>query len=223
MPKTRMLNPPSSAIAIALAALVLAACGDSNDENGTSAVSAPSDTAARPAEKPAADHGGGTRPTPVGGSGQTALQGDVPQARAGAQAVGDVYGDVGAAIADGIATDDVPVGDTLANADDAGSLTSICALMSKDAQHQTVVYAERSAGLSDVEWTCEKAMALLLRRAAARGDAGQVARATVVGVNAEGDRATATVRFGGKRGRVTTLPLVKEDGRWKLGTAPGGG
>jgi len=37
----------------------------------------------------------------------------------------------------------------------------------------------------------------------------------VIGVNAEGDRATGWMRFG--KGSVTSMPLVREAGEWKLG------
>ena len=44
--------------------------------------------------------------------------------------------------------------------------------------------------------------------------------AKIGAVNAEGDRATATVRFG-KGAPLTSIPLVKEDGEWKLGSSAG--
>ena len=40
-------------------------------------------------------------------------------------------------------------------------------------------------------------------------------------MNVDGDRATASVRFGGK-GPISTVALVKEDGEWKLAASPSG-
>ncbi len=125
-----------------------------------------------------------------------------------------------AAVASGVASDET---DTLGVAEQSESLASVCDLMSREARRRTVTYADRSAGLADVDWTCEKATALLLRRAGQSGDLDRSMRASVIGVNAVGDRATATVRFGGRNGRLSTIPLVKEDGQWKLGTPPGDG
>ena len=73
-----------------------------------------------------------------------------------------------------------------------------------------------------MNWTCEKATGLLLRRARQSGGLKRSLRARVVGVNVEGDRATASVRFGGK-GPISSVPLVKEDGEWKLAASPSGG
>lgn len=56
---------------------------------------------------------------------------------------------------------------------------------------------------------------MLVRRFKQAGGFERVRQAEVVGVNAEGDR--ATVRFG--RGPLTTIPLVREDGEWKLGSS----
>jgi hypothetical protein len=97
---------------------------------------------------------------------------------------------------------------------------SFCELMSEAAIAQTIRYAKVSSGI-DQEWNCEAAVELLVLRAKG-GGFEDVSKAEVIGVNAKGERATATVRFG--NGSVTSLPLVKEDGEWKLAASsvPGG-
>jgi len=210
----------AAALALTAIALGATACGDSDDEaasGDTTEIAQPSDTA---------QGGTGAKPRDTAPAGQAAgpdLLGDRPQARAGADTVDDVYGDMREAIQGGVAASDVGVRDTLKAAEGTAALAQVCDLMSKDAQRRTVEYVERSAGLADVDWTCEKATGLLLRRAGRGGRLERAMRVTVVGVNAKGDRATATVRFGDKKRGLSTLPLVKEDGKWKLGTAPGGG
>jgi hypothetical protein len=92
--------------------------------------------------------------------------------------------------------------------------------MSEEAQAQTIHYAKVSSGVQQ-EWDCESAVELLVLRSKRAGGTG-FAGAEVIGVNAEGGKATATVRFGD--GPATALPLVKEDGEWKLAASslPGG-
>lgn len=97
---------------------------------------------------------------------------------------------------------------------------AFCELMSEQARAQTVHYAKVSSGLAQ-EWNCEKAVNLLVIRSKRAGGLKGTQQAKVIGVNAEGDRATATVRFG--KGAATSIPLVKEDGEWKLGVGPAGG
>lgn len=97
---------------------------------------------------------------------------------------------------------------------------SFCDLMSAEAQEQTVEYAKRTSGVAR-QWDCESAVDLLALRAKRAGVAGSLAAAEVIGVNAVGDHATATIRFG--NGAATAVPLVKEDGEWKLATSPGAG
>lgn len=94
-----------------------------------------------------------------------------------------------------------------------------CDLMSEEARAQTIEYAKRSSGI-DQEWNCENSVELLVIRSKRTGGFAQTRKARIVGVNAEGDRATATVRFG--RGPLTSIPLVKEDGEWKLGPTASG-
>jgi len=181
------------------------------------------DTAAQThGESSAGDMGGGSRD--VGGSTPNgpALTGNVAEARQGVESVDEVYEGFDAAVEAGVASAKVPAHDTLDAAEGNESLTSVCDLMSEQAKRQTIVYARRSAGLADVDWTCEKATALLLRRAGQLGGLKRSLRAKVVGVNVKGDRATASIRFGGT-GPISTVPLVKEDGKWKLAASPSGG
>lgn len=91
-----------------------------------------------------------------------------------------------------------------------------CELMSEESREQTVEYARRSSGI-DQEWNCENSVELLVIRAKRTGGFRHTRKAKIVGVNAEGDRATATVRFG--KAPLTSIPLVKEDGEWKLGAS----
>jgi len=98
---------------------------------------------------------------------------------------------------------------------------TFCDLMSEAALAQTVRYAEVASGL-DREWDCESAVELLVARSKRAGQLDDLRRAEVLGVNVKGDKATATVRFGD--GAATSVPLVKEDGEWKLaGAGVGGG
>ena len=90
---------------------------------------------------------------------------------------------------------------------------SFCDLMSEKAIAQTIHFAEVSSGIAQ-KWDCESATELLLVRSDRSGSLETAQRAKVIGVNAEGERATASVRFGG--GAVTSISLVKEDREWKL-------
>lgn len=94
-----------------------------------------------------------------------------------------------------------------------------CDLMSEQAREQTIDYAKRSSGI-DQEWNCENSVELLVIRAKRTGGFKQTRKAKIVGVNAEGDSATATVRFG--KGPLSSIPLIKEDGEWKLGASSTG-
>jgi hypothetical protein len=206
---------------LALAPSGLVACGGEDDEPEGS-----SDTAAQVRDEPETDTGAGKDPQRGGGKASTggpapALTGDVEEARQGVAAVDDVYEGFGEAVDAGVAATDVPAGNTLEAAEGIESLTDVCDLMSEEAKRQTIVYAERSAGLADVDWTCEKATGLLLRRARQSGGLKRSLQAKIVGVNAGGDRATASVRFGGK-GPISSVPLVKENGEWKLAATPSG-
>lgn len=207
-----------------LAVAGFTACAGDDDEPQESDAGAPTQTQGEPrkADKGAdskSEDGGNARP-----SSGPVLTGNVEEAREGVEAVDDVYEGFDKAVDAGVAATNVPAGETLEVAEDVESLTNVCDLMSEAAKRQTIVYAERSAGLADVDWTCEKATGLLLRRARQAGGLKRSLRAEVVGVNVEGDRATASIRFGGK-GPVSSVPMVKEDGDWKLAASPskGGG
>ena len=97
---------------------------------------------------------------------------------------------------------------------------AFCDLMSEASRSQTIRYARQASGEAR-EWDCESAIELLVLRSKQTGAFRRVRRARVIGVNAEGDRATASVRFG--NGPVTTIPLVKEDSKWKLAASPAAG
>jgi hypothetical protein len=94
---------------------------------------------------------------------------------------------------------------------------AFCDLMSEQAQTQTVHYAKVSSGIQQ-KWDCESAVDLLVIRSKRTGGFKGVKSAKVIGANAQGDRATATVQFG--NGPATSIPLVKEDGEWKLAANP---
>lgn len=205
---------------LSLAVGGLAACGGDDDEpqdSGSAGVPTQSESQPNSDTK-------GDRPAEKASKPADApdLTGDAEEAREGAAAVDDVYQGFGAAVDARVAATDVPAGNTLESADGNESLTSVCDLMSEEAKRQTIVYAKRSAGLADVEWTCEKATGLLLRRAKQSGGLKRSLRAKVVGFNADGDRGTASIRFGDK-GPISTVPMVKEDGKWKLAASPSGG
>jgi hypothetical protein len=203
------------AIVLGAIAVALAGCGDDGQSSTSESSGVTTDPAAAAKAIEAAEDGDKQADGPE-------LMGDVEQARAGAKAVDEVYDDFAAAVDDGVASPDAQVRDTLDAAADDERLASICDLMSEQAKQQTIVYAKRSAGLGDVEWTCENATALLLRRARQAGGVKRSLQAEIVGVNVEGDRATASIRFGGK-GPITAIPMVKEDGSWKLAASPSGG
>lgn len=95
--------------------------------------------------------------------------------------------------------------------------TSFCDLMSEEAVAQTIHYAKVSSGIAQ-KWDCESAVELLVVRSKRTGGFKGTKKATVIGVNAEGDQATATIKFG--NGPATSVPLVKEDGEWKLAASP---
>ncbi len=196
-------------------AIGLAGCGDSDERERPTGGGADRAQREQPPPDGGAQAGGGPAPP--------ALTGDAAEARKGGAAVRDVYSGFGAAVAAGLVAPGVSTRGTLQAADDNAGLVRVCDLMSEDARRQTIAYAEETAGLSEIEWSCEKATALLLRRTRQTGRLNRSLRADVVDVNANGGRATATVRFGGRDASLTTIALVKEDGRWKLDAPPGGG
>lgn len=203
---------------LSLAVAGFAACGGDDDESQDSGGDAGQASSTSDSRGGPGGDGGGK-----GSEAGPALTGDVEEARRGVESVDEIYEGFGAAVEAGVAATDVGAINTLEAAEGSESLSSVCDLMSEDAKRQTVVYVKRSAGLADVKWTCEKATGLLLlRRASQTGGLKKSLRAKIVGVNVEGDRATASIRFGGK-GPISTMPLVKEDGDWKLAASPSGG
>ena len=94
---------------------------------------------------------------------------------------------------------------------------AFCELMSVRAIDETVRYARQATGEAK-DWDCESAIELLVLRSKQTGSFKRAQRAEILGVNAEGDRATATIRFG--KGPATSVSLVKEDGEWKLASTP---
>lgn len=207
---------------LALAIAGLAACGGDDDESqdsGQAATQTEPQANGKPSGKDDSKQKPKRQAKPPSGP---ALTGDPEEAREGVTAVDNLYEGFDEAVDAGVAAIDVPAGNTLETAEKIESLTNVCDLMSEEAKQQTIVYAKRSAGLADVDWTCEKATGLLLRRARQSGGLKQSLQAEIVGVNVEGDRATASVRFGGK-GAISSVALVKEDGEWKLAGTPSRG
>jgi hypothetical protein len=94
---------------------------------------------------------------------------------------------------------------------------AFCELTGETAREQTIRYAEVSSGFAR-EWDCESAVEFLASRSRRSGGLDRLRTAKVIGVNVEGDRATATLRF--DDGPVTSIPLVREDGEWKIGASP---
>lgn len=89
--------------------------------------------------------------------------------------------------------------------------------MSAEAQAQTIHYAKVTAR-NGQKWDCESAVDLIVIRSKRHGSVEALKGAKVIGVNVEGDRATATVRFADHP--AVSLPLVKENGEWKLASSP---
>ena len=208
--------------ALSLAGGGVAACGDDDESPESGNVAGQMEGGSERSDETADGDAGKGNGDDGKSADAPALTGDPEEARKGVESVDKVYEGFGAAVDAGVAKTDVPAGNTLEAAEGNESLSSVCDLMSEEAKRQTIVYAKRSAGLADVEWTCEKATGLLLRRASQGGGLKKSLSAKIVGVNVKGDRATASVRFGGK-GPISTVPLVKEDGEWKLAASPSGG
>jgi hypothetical protein len=199
---------------IALPAMGIVACGDEDESAGSGGTAAQVETES-PATAENRDAETRDQSAPAGPT----LTGNTKQARAGLEAVDGVYGNFASAVDEGILAAKVAPREMLDAAKDNAALVSVCDLMSEKAKRQTVVYAQRSSGLAKVDWTCENATALLLRRASDAGSLKRTLRAKVIGVNAEGDRATASVRFGRT---ISSVSLIKEDGVWKLAASPSG-
>jgi len=139
---------------------------------------------------------------------------------AAAKTVRETYDGLGNAIRVGaMPLEEIPRA-ALLQAQDIKGLAEVCNLLSRDAREEAIDYARRSSGFDDIEWTCEKAVALLLRSVRVGGREKQVLRARVVSVNIDGDRATATLSFG-KGVPLGSAPLVREDGKWRISATPG--
>jgi hypothetical protein len=212
-------------LAVAVGGFAIAACGDDSDQDGGS-------TAGQAGQ--AADKGGS------GGS-STGGGGDARDGDAKGGGASDGSDDGGDRSAEGPPADEAPGGDspeddpatpegeartTVTNV--YGALTGgseldaagLCDLMTPRAQRQTTRYAEVSSGIAK-DWNCELAVEQLVDRTKRTGGFKQVRKVKVIGVNVEGDRATATIRFGD--GPATSLPLTRHDGEWKLDSSPSGG
>ncbi len=199
---------------IALPAVGMAACGDDDDPTAPNGGAAQAESESSvTAERQDAPTGQQSAP-----AGQASTR-NAEQARAGRKAVEDVYRNLAEAVDAGIVAADAPSREMVDAAKDDEALAGLCDLMTEKAKRQTVVYAERSSGRTEIEWTCESATGLLLRRASnARSFKGTL-RAKVVGVKVQGDRATASVRVGRK---ISSVSLIREDGAWKLDASPSG-
>jgi len=100
---------------------------------------------------------------------------------------------------------------------DAIDVKPICDLMSEEAKRHSVDYYRRASGIveeKDKPWTCEDGVRFSLRRSVGLGGPDALGGSLeIVGMNVDGDNATATIRRGKK---LTTMALIKEDGEWKL-------
>lgn len=231
MDNRRSISPVATVLATLALALGLVACGGSDDDGGGGTGPGTHAGDRVPEGTPDGDSGGDggkdasakKRRDAGGGSGadsgardepapseQVTLSGDEKQARRAANVTDGVY--------DAIRGMERTGGDKLV----AGGGAEICDLMSEEARRQAIEYARRSSGRR-AKWDCELAIGLLIGRSQRVGGFGRTVKAEIVGVNAVGDRATATIRFG--KGPLKSIPLVREDGEWKLGTSPatGGG
>lgn len=202
-------KPISAILALVLLAAVLFTAGCSGDDGGDSGQGG--DPALSEEARPELREHLRER------AGQNAL---APDEQAAKESVEEIYGVLGQRGRSGGSQNDGGGG----GADRRGSAgidaAAFCDLMSREAVEQTIEYARRSSGI-DREWDCESAVEILVLRSKRAGGLEQAQRARVVGVNIEGDRATATIRVG--RGPLSTVPMVREDGEWKLGEALGGG
>jgi hypothetical protein len=198
-PSPRVIRGGSSlAVAIAVLALLVGGLGCGGDDGG-----GPTDAGSGgpgPVET-------GPDPAALGGERGPAEQPEeaTPEERRVEQSVSRFY---------------VTLGAENSASPDSGEVGSFCRLMSKAARVQTIHYVEASAGVRR-EWDCPSAVGLLVQRSRRSGALDSAEDVTVVGVNVKGERATATVRFGSD-GPLTSVPLIEEDGKWKLSVVPGG-
>ena len=103
--------------------------------------------------------------------------------------------------------------DDMARADAAG----VCAAMSRAVRRQTAQQVLGGSATPSGERTCEASLTRFLDAAAGSETLQDVPRATVQDVSIRGDRATATVSFGKRSGKVG---LVREEGDWRFDAAP---
>lgn len=142
-----------------------------------------------------------------------------PDERAAARQVTGLNDNVSRALEAGVAPLQGDVRAGINSSQGVTALTDVCESMSDDARKETVQYIETTSGFGDVKWTCEKAVALLIRRAKVSSGPGRLRIGKVVAVNVEGDHATATIDYGRDR-PLGSVPVVKEDGDWKIGSPP---
>ncbi|HSK49735.1 MAG TPA: hypothetical protein VK889_04480 [Solirubrobacterales bacterium] len=208
----------AACLAVLLAALAPMACGGEEGEEGTQS--------SAPEPKVEAEV---TKPSPEVRAHNAAVRKEYRQRRAAEattaeereveaevkQTATDFY----AALGEDEAVDGEAAGGEAAENPNLSAIdsASFCELMSEEAIAQTIHYAKVSSGIQQA-WDCEAAVDLLVIRSKRAGGFGESQKAEVIAVNAEGERATATVRFGPK-GAVTSIPMVKEDGEWKLAPA----
>lgn len=146
---------------------------------------------------------------------------DGPEERAGADAVDSAYEGLARAVEQGIMPLDASPQAAIRAAEHAAGLATVCDILSNDARERTIAYARDLAGYVDFDWTCERAIALMVRNSRLNQGLKHTLSARVIGVNVVGDSAVATLSHG-KGEALTTVPLVYEDGEWRIGTAPGG-
>lgn len=217
-------------LAMVAGGAVIAACGDDAEQGDEAATVGQADQA--PADggtgaggdRPAGD---GDRDRPAGGGGSAGggsggATGDDANSDAPAKSkpANPPY-DPDPSTPEGQANTTVKgVYDTLATGGGKLDAGGFCDLMTPKAQRQTTRYAEVSSGVAK-DWNCELAVEQLVDRSKRTGGFKRVRNVEVLGVNIEGDRATATIRFGD--GPATSLPLSRHGGAWKLDGTPSGG
>jgi hypothetical protein len=89
-----------------------------------------------------------------------------------------------------------------------------CNFLSAESIRQTVQYAKRASGVKK-KWSCRSSVAFMAERSKDLGAYGESKDVMVIGVNVEGGHATATIQEGNNP--ITAVPMIKENGEWKLG------
>jgi hypothetical protein len=223
-PRTQMLLVVGAAVlAVIVLAIVLIDGGDQPDRNATAPATAADGAQtddgqdrAQSGERPARPATPAEPGAPVNPS---YLEG--PDEEGGAAAVQDLYGGLASALEADIVPVQADPRTSLEGAEEVAGLKRMCDAMSSAARDDAIEYARATARLGDIDWTCEKAVALLIRRTRVNRGIQRTLAARVVTVNVEGDQASATLSFG-KGVPQSSVPLVKEDGEWKIGSLPGG-